>query len=51
MDGSMEEVLAKLREASMPKKGANSGASPTRAARALARRMLSVSAEGVEAQA
>ena len=27
MDGSMEDVLAKLREASMPKKGATAGAS------------------------
>ena len=27
MDGSMEDVLAKLREASMPKKGTTAGAS------------------------
>ena len=32
MDGSMEEVLAKLRDASMPKKSANKGVShPARA--------------------
>ena len=34
MAGSMEEVLAKLREASMPKKSANKGVShPARAGR------------------